>query len=46
MFSACECEVLELKRVQMGGVKLDVQLGEGEYRELTQEEILQLRERK
>lgn len=46
MFSACECEVLELKRVQMGSVKLDAQLAEGEYRELTQEEILQLRERK
>lgn len=39
MFEAVGKSVLYLKRVQMGGLKLDESLELGEYRELTQEEL-------
>ena len=39
MFEAVGKSVLYLKRVQMGGLKLDESLELGEYRELTEEEI-------
>lgn len=39
MFEAVGKNVLYLKRVQMGGLKLDESLELGEYRELTEEEI-------
>ncbi|MEL0538650.1 pseudouridine synthase [Staphylococcus debuckii] len=39
MFHAIDNEVLKLKRVQIGQLQLDSTLSEGEYRELTKEEI-------
>ena len=39
MFEAVGKNVLYLKRVQMGGLKLDESIELGEYRELTEEEI-------
>lgn len=39
MFEAVGKSVLYLKRIQMGGLKLDESLELGEYRELTEEEI-------
>lgn len=39
MFHAVGCEVIYLKRVSMGPLKLDDTLGKGEYRKLTNEEI-------
>ena len=39
MFQAVEKPVLYLKRVQMGGLKLDPNLALGEYRQLTEEEL-------
>ncbi|ANZ33121.1 pseudouridine synthase [Staphylococcus carnosus] len=39
MFHAIDNEVLNLKRVQIGKLKLDSNLPKGSYRELTQEEI-------
>lgn len=39
MFHAIDNEVLKLKRVQIGQLQLDSSLSEGEYRELTKEEI-------
>lgn len=39
MFEAVGKNVLYLKRVQMGGLKLDESLELGEYRELTEEEV-------
>ena len=39
MFAALGNKVLELKRVQMGALRLDEALGEGECRELTAEEV-------
>jgi 16S rRNA pseudouridine516 synthase len=42
MFSAFDIHVLELKRVKMGALQLDQDLGEGEFRELTREEYLDL----
>jgi len=42
MFSAYGIHVLELKRVKMGALQLDQDLGEGEFRELTREEYLDL----
>lgn len=44
MFHAVGCEVMYLKRIQMGGLKLDESLELGEYRELTEEEIALLEE--
>ncbi len=38
MFSACQRQVLQLKRVEMGPLKLDSMLKEGEFRPLTSEE--------
>lgn len=43
MFSACGLNVTYLKRLSMGSLLLDETLKPGEYRELTEEEILQLR---
>lgn len=43
MFQAVDKPVLYLKRVQMGGVKLDPNLALGEYRQLTEEELALLR---
>lgn len=43
MFQAVEKPVLFLKRVQMGGLKLDPNLALGEYRQLTEEELTLLR---
>lgn len=39
MFEAVDKKVLELKRIQIGGLPLDDRLKEGEYRELTEEEL-------
>jgi 16S rRNA pseudouridine516 synthase len=39
MFEAVEKKVIYLKRVKMGGLPLDETLNEGEYRELTEEEL-------
>lgn len=44
MFAATGNEVLYLKRMAMGGVSLDETLKPGEYRELTQDEVLTLQE--
>lgn len=43
MFTAVGKRVLELKRIQIGSLPLDERLQEGEYRELTIEEIEQLK---
>ena len=45
MFAAAGNEVLYLKRMAMGGVVLDEALLPGEYRELTNEEVLVLQKR-
>ena len=39
MMKACNLEVTYLKRVSFGNIVLDESLKEGEYRELTLEEI-------
>ena len=39
MFHAVGVEVIYLKRISMGGLKLDENLKEGDFRPLTQEEI-------
>ena len=39
MFIKTGCEVLELKRISVGGLELDEMLGLGEYRELDLEEV-------
>lgn len=44
MFQTTGNEVLYLKRMAMGGVFLDPSLGKGEYRELTPEELVCLKE--
>lgn len=44
MFERVNCEVTELKRLSMGKLSLDESLKEGEYRELTQEEIQMLKD--
>lgn len=44
MFKALNMEVIYLKRLSIGKLKLDEQLGLGEYRELTEEEIEILKE--
>ena|SRR5690625_2491431 len=44
MFAALGKKVVELKRLQLGPLKLDSLLKQGEYRELTENEIMQLRE--
>lgn len=44
MFAKIEKPVLYLKRVSMGTLKLDDTLGKGEYRALTEGEILRLKE--
>lgn len=43
MFAALNKKVLELKRIQIGSLKLDSNLKHGEYRELTEEELEQLK---
>lgn len=43
MFKAVNNEVLYLKRVQMGNLKLDKKLNLGEYRELTENELKKLK---
>lgn len=43
MFSACGMKVLELERLQMGKLKLDKTLKRGQYRELSLEEIKDIR---
>ncbi len=42
MFAARGNRVLELKRVKMGGLALDIALEPGEIRELTQDELLKI----
>ena len=42
MFEVYNIQVLELKRIKMGDLKLDEGLLEGEFRALTQDEIIQL----
>lgn len=42
MFAALGNRVIALKRVRMGGLDLDVSLGEGECREITDEELERL----
>ena len=44
MLKAVDNEVISLKRLSMGSVILDESLAAGEYRRLTQEEILSLKE--
>ena len=39
MFEALGKKVIYLQRTEFGGLKLDEDLEEGEYRELTEEEI-------
>ena len=39
MFEAVGKEVVYLKRISMGGLALPTDLGPGEYRELTKEEL-------
>ncbi len=43
MFAAYDLEVIYLKRLRMGSLHLDESLEVGEYRELTEEELLALR---
>jgi len=43
MFKAVNNEVLYLKRVKMGSLSLDEKLKLGEYRELTEEELNNLK---
>ena len=45
MFAAVGYEVLYLKRISMGTLKLDDGLKPGEYRKLSEEEIVNLRKR-
>ncbi len=45
MFQALGCQVVFLKRLSMGPLTLDKNLKPGEYRKLTQEEILLLKNR-
>ena len=45
MFEAVGKKVIYLKRISMGGLSLDENLAAGEYRELTEEEILLLKKR-
>ncbi len=45
MFESVGKKVVYLKRISMGGLKLDESLELGEYRELTEEEIKQIEER-
>lgn len=40
MFGCYKAKVIELKRIQIGDFKLPQDLNEGEYRELTQEELI------
>lgn len=42
MLKAAGCYVVYLKRISIGGVMLDTSLKEGQYRELTEEEIKKL----
>lgn len=44
MFGAVGKEVLELKRLTMGPLRLDPDLGEGQWRRLTEKELKELRE--
>ena len=43
MFQAVGKEVVYLKRIEFGGIPLDEDLEEGEYRELTEEELAHLK---
>ncbi len=43
MFHACGKEVVYLKRLTMGSLKLDESLKEGEYRKLTEEELADIK---
>lgn len=42
MFKSLDNEVISLKRIEFGALKLDKQLVEGEFRDLTNQEILSL----
>lgn len=44
MFAACGCNVIYLKRVSMGPIKLDEALDKGQYRRLTENEVNLLKE--
>ncbi|MCY6355816.1 pseudouridine synthase [Clostridium sp. ZS2-4] len=44
MFEAVDKQVIYLKRIKMGKLELDDELELGEYRELTEEELLNLKE--
>lgn len=44
MFQAVGCEVVYLKRISMGSLKLDENLKPGEYRPLTQRELAELKQ--
>lgn len=46
MFQAIGCTVVYLKRIQMGGLMLDNNLKAGEYRELAEEELELLQDRR
>lgn len=45
MFEAVDKEVMYLKRIKMGNLVLDPNLGLGEFRELTQDEMLKLQKK-
>ena len=45
MFQSIGMKVIFLKRISMGPLSLDISLNTGEYRELTEEEILLLKNR-
>ena len=42
MFKSLDNEVVNLKRIEFGSLKLDERLKEGEFRDLTNQEILSL----
>ena len=46
MFYTIGCEVLYLKRISMGSLKLDETLKPGEYRLLTEQELMELKKYK
>lgn len=45
MMEACGCAVTYLKRISMGGLKLPKELAPGEYRELTPQELSDLKKK-
>ena len=44
MMNVIGCEVTYLQRIEFGPIKLDSSLEEGEYRPLTKDEVMQIKE--